>query len=72
MHPTPRHRMTGVRESRDGIEEEAATADIDMQYVAQDKATRNTRSPNAMCQDRDNMSPMREGITTARTPHRPW
>jgi len=65
--------MTGVRENRDGIEEEVATADIDMQYVAQDKATRNTRSPNAMCQDRDILSPMREdGVTTTRTPHRPW
>ena len=73
--PTPRHRMTGVREGRDGIEEEGTAADIDMEYVAQEKSMRRTRSPNAMSEDGNasrSPPPVQEVTTHHRPPHRPW
>ncbi|KAF8725243.1 hypothetical protein AX14_008213 [Amanita brunnescens Koide BX004] len=71
--PTPRHRMTGVREDRD---EEGTTADMDMEYVTvtQEKAMRRPRSPNAMSDDgTDSRSPPPvQEVTNNRPPHRPW
>ena len=71
--PTPRHQMTGVREGRD-VEEEGTPVDIDMEYVAQEKSMRRTRSPIAMNEDGNasRSPPPVQAVANHRPPHRPW
>ncbi|KAK2467240.1 hypothetical protein APHAL10511_000789 [Amanita phalloides] len=76
MHASPRHRVAGVTDGKDGTDEQGTAADMEMDYVAQDvKPTRHPRCADVMDLDLDRaITPPFENATrpTARVPHRPW
>lgn len=81
VNRSPRHRISGIRNSKDGIEDETATGDIEMDFVGDEKARRVRSSPVSpvpMNED-ERVKPILDtgrktvsGAAPSRVPHRPW